>query len=140
MKLGEKQRKLCRILNTLETFAFESGYELVREDARRAEEVHGKWGVKKSYASAFSVHKIKLGQDYSLFKGGKYLTGDAADEFFAMMHDLGDELGLAPRITGDLGHFSMEHGGYWQQFYKLHTNSDRFIPPISICQFSILSL
>lgn len=111
--LGDKQRLLCRILNTLETFAFESGYELVREDARRAPEVHGKWGEKGSYASAFSVHKVKLAQDYSVFKNGRYLEDDEADEIFDMMHDLGDELGLAPRITGDLGHFSMAHGGYW---------------------------
>jgi len=110
--LGDKQRKLCRILNALESFVFALGYDLVREDAKRNPKVHGKFGVKIGYSAAYSVHKLKLAGDYSLFKGDIYITGKEADNIFGLMHDVGDKLGLAKRINGDLRHFSMECQGY----------------------------
>ena len=112
MTLGEKQRFLCGSLTCIEAAAYALGYSLVREDAKRAESVHGKFGVKGSYASAHSVHKKKLAQDYSIFKDGEYLEGDAADLIFSVLHDVADVLCLAKRIEGDLGHFSMEFEGY----------------------------
>ena len=112
MGIGTKQRDLCKALTVIETAAVSLGYDLVREDARRDTRVHGEFGEKKSYASAHSVHKLKLAQDYSLFKSGGYITGQEADLVFGKLHDIGDVLGLAKRINGDLGHFSKEHNGY----------------------------
>ncbi len=112
MTTGDKQRHLCYVLAHMELYAFLMGFSLVREDARRATSVHGKFGEKKSYAAAYSVHKLKLAQDYSIFKNGRYLQGKEADEAFNFLHDFVDRLGLAKRIKGDLGHFSMEHQGY----------------------------
>lgn len=110
--IGEKQRHFCKSLTRIEILAYSLGYELVREDAFRDTRLHGGWGVKSGYSAAYSVHKIKLAQDYSVFLDGVYLTGHGADNAFNKMHDLGDKLGLAERIDGDLGHFSMEHQGY----------------------------
>jgi len=113
MPLGEKQIKLCRALNVIEAFFFAMGYDPVREDARRAEEVHGKFGVKSSYSAAFSVHKLKLAQDYTIKRDGKYPLPEKEEaRILNQAHDIGDMLGLAKRINGDLGHFSMEHQGH----------------------------
>jgi len=112
LKLSEKQIKLCHALNSIERWAFGLGYDLVREDAYRNPVVHGEFGIKKSYAAAYSVHKLKLAQDYSVFRNGKYVTGEEANRVFNLMHDHADTLGLAERIPGDLGHFSMEHQGH----------------------------
>lgn len=110
MKLGEMQRHLGAALPVLELYMQFQGYQLVSEDAYRNPTVYGKFGEKKFYAARYSVHKLKLARDYSVFKDGVYLTKKKANVAFSMMHDLADTMGLAKRIPGDLGHFSMQFG------------------------------
>ena len=63
-----------------------------------------------------SVHKVGLAKDFRLTIKGK-LVEDVYpkkwERVYNMAHDKWDELGGAPRIAGDLGHFSFKYQGRW---------------------------
>ena len=75
--LGERQQIFMRLLPRLIDKAHELGFEIRGGDLYRDWRVHGNYGVKQSYASAYSKHKLKLAIDLFLFKDGEYLTATA---------------------------------------------------------------
>ena len=109
MTLGQKQRKFTRMIADLIVFAYSRGYELTFGDAFRDPRLHGELGLKKSYSSASSNHKIRLAVDFNLFRGGQYLTGT---EDYAELGEFWESLGGAwgGRFS-DGNHFSLEHEG-----------------------------
>jgi hypothetical protein len=62
-----------------------------------------------------SVHKLGLAKDIRLTISSRLIeTIDPHWEaHYHMLHDYWDELGGAPRIEGDLGHFSFKYQGRW---------------------------
>ena len=109
MTLGQKQRKFTRMIADLIVFAYSRGYELTFGDAFRDPRLHGELGLKKSYSSASSNHKIRLAVDFNLFRGGQYLTGT---EDYAELGEFWESLGGAwGGRFNDGNHFSLEHEG-----------------------------
>jgi len=111
MTLGNKQRHFTRLVGLLIEYAYQNGYELTFGDAYRDPRLHGEMGVKKSYSSAKSNHKIRLAVDFNLFKDGKYLT---ATEDYTKLGEYWESLGgcWGGRFTSaDGNHFSLEHEG-----------------------------
>ena len=109
MTLGQKQRQFTKLIGQLIEFAYNRGYELTFGDAFRDPRVHGDVGVKKSYSSASSNHKIRLAVDFNLFRGGQYLTGT---EDYAELGEFWESLGGAwGGRFNDGNHFSLEHEG-----------------------------
>ena len=80
----------------------ENDIGLTLGDGFRDERVHGKWGEKKGYGSAVSLHKLKLAQDLNVI----------APEIHERMHDKWDELGGAKRIAEDMNHYASGWQGY----------------------------
>ena len=72
--LGTRQEAFMRLLPRLIDKAHELGFEIRGGDLFRDKRVHGEYGVKRSYASAYSKHKLKLAIDLFLTKDGVYLT------------------------------------------------------------------
>ncbi|MDH1236573.1 M15 family metallopeptidase [Stutzerimonas stutzeri] len=109
MTLGNKQRHFTRLVGLLIEYAYQQGYELTFGDAYRDPRLHGEMGVKKSYSSAKSNHKIRLAVDFNLFKDGKYLT---ATEDYTKLGEYWESLGgcWGGRFQ-DGNHFSLEHEG-----------------------------
>ena len=108
MTLGQKQRIFVRNIAKLIEWAYENGYELTFGDAYRDPRLHGVLGEKRGYGHAKSCHKIRLAVDLNLFKDGAFISDGAAH---APLHDYWDTLGGAPRIPGDMNHYSMTHDG-----------------------------
>lgn len=109
MTLGQKQRKLTRMIADLIIFAYDQGYELSLGDAYRDPRVHGNVGVKKTYSSASSLHKERLAIDLNLFKDGKYLTATADHRPLGeYWESIGGTWGGR---FNDGNHYSLEHGG-----------------------------
>jgi len=111
LTLGEKQRIFVYRLSLLVQWAYENGYELTLGDAYRDPRVHGQHGEKKSYSSALSNHKIRLAQDYNLFKDGVYL--DKTEDHKPLgeyWESLGHDCAWGGRFK-DGNHYSMEHQG-----------------------------
>ena len=109
--LGDKQRAFTRMLADLIIFAYEQGYELTVGDAARSSSLHGEFGVKKGYSAAYSVHKLRLAQDYNLYINREWIeTSDhpAWDE----LHNYWESIGGAKRVPNDANHFSVSHNGY----------------------------
>ena len=109
MTLGNKQRHFTRLVGLLIEWAYQNGYELTFGDAYRDPRLHGEMGVKKSYSSAKSNHKIRLAVDFNLFKDGVWLQ---KTEDFAAMGKYWESLGgtWGGRFN-DGNHFSLEHEG-----------------------------
>lgn len=109
MTLGQKQRHFTRLVGLLIEYAYQNGFELTFGDAYRDPRLHGEMGVKKSYSSAKSVHKLRLAVDFNLFKDGKYLT---ATEDYTKLGEYWESLGgcWGGRFQ-DGNHFSLEHEG-----------------------------
>ena len=109
LSLGEKQRKLVRMIADLIIFAYDNGYELTLGDAFRDPRLHGDFGVRKGYGNAKSQHKRRLALDLLLFKDGKYLT-DTKD--YAPLGLWWESVGGAwgGRFE-DGNHFSLEYQG-----------------------------
>lgn len=109
MTLGNKQRHFTRLVGLLIEYAYQNGYELTFGDAYRDPRLHGEMGVKKSYSSAKSVHKLRLAVDFNLFKDGKYMT---ATEDYTKLGVYWESLGgsWGGRFN-DGNHFSLEHEG-----------------------------
>ncbi len=57
-----------------------------------------------------SNHYLRLAQDILIFKPGEKVQDLDAHR---RMHDAWDELGGAPRIEGDLNHYSVKWKGVW---------------------------
>lgn len=101
--LGPYQEEFAYKISLLIVWAWENGIKVRKLDAFRDERLHGKWGEKKGYGAANSVHKLKLAQDL--------YTANEADHI--RLHDKWDELGGAKRIPGDMNHYSFEWNGHW---------------------------
>ena len=112
MTLGEKQELFSRMEPLLFLFAQFLGYEIRGGDAFRDPRVHGEFGEAGGYGRKYSCHKLKLARDLNITKDGVYLKGAAAQEAHEKLHDFWDLLGGAPRIHGDMNHYSVEHNGY----------------------------
>lgn len=109
MTLGDKQRKLVKMLARLIDFAHDNGYELTLGDAYRDPRTHGAVGVKRGYSSSNSLHKSRLAIDLNLFKDGVYLTKTSdhrpLGEFW---ESIGGTWGGR---FNDGNHYSLEHQG-----------------------------
>lgn len=114
MKLSVKQRLFTRLHAELVLWVYSKGYEFTKSDAYRSPRVHGRFGIKKTYSAAHSMHKLRLAEDDNLWVDGKYIKdGD---------HPVWWEIGtkwesMHPLCRwggrwGDANHFSMEHWGY----------------------------
>jgi hypothetical protein len=111
MTLGEKQRLLTKRIAALIQHAYALGYELTFGDAYRDPRVHGPVGVKGSYSSAGSNHKLRLAVDFNLFKDGVFLqTTEAHRPLGEYWESLGPECVWGGRWN-DGNHYSIEHEG-----------------------------
>ena len=113
MSLGAKQERWTEMWALLIQYANFLGYKIRTGDTFRDARVHGKYGEKKSYAAASSVHKLKLAGDANVTLDGVYLEGKAAHNAHSELHDFWDLLGGAPRIKHDMNHYSLPHEGHW---------------------------
>lgn len=107
--LGQKQRRFGRMVAALLNKALEMGYEYSFGDAFRDERVHGKFGEKRGYSAAKSLHKLKLAIDLNLFRDGKYL---ASTEDHRPLGEWWESIGgtWGGRFN-DGNHYSLEHNG-----------------------------
>ena len=115
MTLGEKQRRFTFAISELIQYAYMRGYELTMGDGYRDPRLHGEFGEKKSYAAAFSVHKLKLAQDLNLFIKGD-LIRDGTHEAWRDLGEQWESYDELARWGGrfksvDSNHFSFEHQG-----------------------------
>lgn len=107
--LRQKQSRFVKMVVDLLDFGHTRGYEFTFGDAFRHPLLHGELGVKKSYSSAWSNHKIKLAIDLNLFKDGKYLTNTKDHEPLGLYWEsIGGSWG--GRFE-DGNHYSLEHEG-----------------------------
>jgi len=111
MKLGKKQELFVRLIHQLKGFIFEQGYDIREGDAFRDPRVHGEWGEKKGYGSAYSVHKLKLANDINLFKDGMYLTKTEDHKVFGEYWESLHPLCRWGGRWNDGNHYSLEHEG-----------------------------
>ena len=101
LNLREKQSKFVKMKALLILYAYQLGYELTDGDAYRDPRV--------AYGHLQSTHRLRLAQDFNLFKDGKYLV-EASDH---------EPLGLFWESLGgawggrfnDGNHYSLEHNG-----------------------------
>lgn len=100
--LGKEQEAFAVAISRLILWAHENGIAVRKIDAFRAPSLHGAWGEKKAYGSAYSLHKLKLAQDL--------WTKNEAD--YIRLHNKWDDLGGSDRIANDMNHFSFEWMGY----------------------------
>lgn len=113
--LGQKQERHARMAAYLILWADEQGYRVRGGDWFRDPRVHGEYGEKASYASAVSLHKLKLAIDLNLTKDGQYLasTTDHAPlgEFWKSLAPDAQWGGEGSRNDGN--HYSLGHDGNW---------------------------
>lgn len=109
--LGQKQKRFAKMVPRLIDKAHELGYEVTLGDAYRDPRVFGELGVKVSYSSAYSCHKIRLAIDLNLFKDGAYITNDAGHKVLGpWWESLGDDHCWGGRFA-DYNHYSFTHEG-----------------------------
>jgi len=107
MTLGQKQEKFSRLIMLLILHLHSLGYSMRGGHWLRCQNC--RIGKKNS------LHKQKLAFDINLTlapspdERPRLLTGTAAEKAHSRLHDYGDSIGLAPRIPGDLNHYSLEH-------------------------------
>lgn len=116
MKLGEKQELFAELIFTkLIPFIYSKGYRIRPGDYFRDPRVHGDYGVKQGYASAGSLHKLKLAFDLNLTLDGKYLTRtkdhQEFGEYWLTLHESCRWGGSNGNHDGN--HYSFEHDGRW---------------------------
>jgi hypothetical protein len=111
-ELGEKQRKLTRLLPRLLDKAHELGYEVTLGDAYRDPRVFGRVGERQGYGNPNSNHKRRLAFDLNLFKDGQYLTrtSDHA-ELGAFWESLDDDCVWGGQFN-DGNHYSIRYGRF----------------------------
>ena len=111
MKLIQKQRLFAFLLIELKDRLISLGYEIRTGDGYRDPTVFGKYGEKKGYGSANSLHKLRLAEDIILDLNGKYLedTEDyiPAGQIWESLH----ELCRSGIRFSDGNHFSLTHDG-----------------------------
>lgn len=100
-ELGEYQEEFTFKIALLIHWAFENKIKVRLKDSFRDERLHGKWGEKKGYGAAFSVHKLGLAADL--------YTENESDH--VKLHDKWDKMGGSARIESDMNHYSMEWNG-----------------------------
>ena len=108
MKLGELQEAFSVAHGKLLLCATENGYGIRQKHLMRCKNCH--IGKKNS------VHKSSLAIDIRLTIDGtlvEYIENHIWEADYNMLHDYWDSLGGAPRIAGDLGHFSFKYHGMW---------------------------
>jgi hypothetical protein len=113
--LGEKQELFAELLFLkLIPFIYSEGYKIRAGDFFRDERVHGSYGEKVGYASAKSLHKLKLAADLNLTLDGRYLirTADHAD-FGRYWLSLDPLCRWGGSNGSDGNHYSFEHDGRW---------------------------
>jgi hypothetical protein len=116
MSLSKTQQEFTRCVSELINFATAQGWGLTFGDAYRDKRVHGKFGVKRSYSAANSVHKMRLAVDLNLFVDDKYITDGGCEEYqllglaWVRMHKLARWGGQFE--DGDANHFSFEYNGF----------------------------
>ena len=116
MKLGEKQELFAELIFTkLIPFIYSKGYKLRPGDYFRDARTNGEYGEKKGYASAKSLHKLKLAFDLNLMLDGSYLSDTQDHEQFGAYW-----LSLDPLCrwggsggNNDGNHYSLEYDGRW---------------------------
>ena len=108
--LGQKQRRFARMVSRLLDRAHEMGYEVTLGDAYRDPRVFGKFGKRRGYGAAKSVHKQRLAIDLNLFRDGKYL--DKSEDHRALGEWWEAQGGTWGGRFSDGNHYSLEHNGY----------------------------
>lgn len=107
--LGEKQRRLVRMLAQLFDFAHQQGYGLSLGDAYRDPRVFGVSGETRGYGHPYSNHKVRLAIDLNLFREGQLLSKTEDHEPLGLFWEsLGGSWGGR---FGDGNHYSLEHQG-----------------------------
>ena len=101
--LGSERRRHARMSTVLEAYFQCIGVDWCRDEGKRCKDCPN--------THPESTHKVGLGQDYILYGPGGQWPYPNADTILSEAHDLWDLLGGAPRIIGDLGHFSIEWNG-----------------------------
>lgn len=109
----QKQSRFVKMLARLIDFAYENGYELTLGDGYRDPRVFGIHGETKpgAYGKPYSNHKIRMAQDFNLFRDGEWLQ-ETAD--FRPLGEFWETLAPDARWGGwfnDGNHFSLEHNG-----------------------------
>lgn len=106
---GQKQEKFSRMIMLLMLHLHAKGYSMRGGHWQRCRGCH--------IGARNSVHKEKLAFDINLTLAPSHderprlLTGKAAEKAHSLLHDYFDQIGGAPRIPGDLNHYSLEHNG-----------------------------
>jgi len=114
MRLGDKQREFTKCIGILINYATAKGYGLTFGDAYRDKRVHGDSGIKKSYSSANSVHKLRLAVDFNLFVDNKYIS-DGNHLVWKELGTFWESLNKYAKWGGRFGdgnHLSFVHNGY----------------------------
>jgi len=112
MSLGRTQEDFTYALGKLIVWAYEEQEVRLRTgDMFRDPRAHGKWGEKKGYGTANSVHKQKLACDLNLFINGEWIT-DSQHPTWKTLHGHWETLGGAKMIPNDANHFSFAYGEY----------------------------
>jgi len=109
--LGERQEFFARILPLLLIHIHAKGYDIRIGHCMRCRNCY----VGKKH----SVHKEKLAIDLNITKAPApgerpvLLTDKEAEAVHNEFHDYWDSLGGAPRIKGDLNHYSVSYQNRW---------------------------
>lgn len=113
MSLSAKQIEFTQCTGKLIEFAYTQGYGLTFGDAFRDKRVFGEFGQKVSYASANSVHKLRLAVDFNLFINDSYISNGDHPAYRAL-GDHWESLHKDARWGGrfnDANHFSFAQWG-----------------------------
>jgi len=113
LSLSRKQTIFTSCIGQLIKYADNQGYGLTFGDAYRDPRVHGEFGKKHSYATANSVHKLRLAVDFNLFIGFDWIR-DGKHEAWQDLGDYWETLDPDARWGGrfnDANHFSFEQWG-----------------------------
>lgn len=101
-ELGSRQEAFSEALAQLLSFAKEKKLRIRVKDAYRDERLHGRWGEKKGYGAACSLHKLGLAVDLWVHDPAVHIA----------LHDFWDSVGGSQRITEDMGHYSFSWQGH----------------------------
>lgn len=108
--LGQKQRRLPLMHAHLIINAYALGYEMSYGDAYRDPRVFGKMGESKGYGHPSSCHKLRLAEDFNLFRNGIWLKNtEDHRQLGEMWESMGGTWGGR---FNDGNHYSLEHEGH----------------------------
>ena len=117
--LRELQYEQVVDIARLIAFANMNGYRLRFGDAYRDDRVHGKYGSKKSYSSAYSNHKLRIANDMLLDtwdpEEKEWVWETSSTAYAELAHEWE---GYRPENVcgihwGDGNHFSRWYNGRW---------------------------